>query len=58
MVIKPFPGRLQTLWQMREDARKGVYVEGLTEIEVHSVQDVIQLLLQVCLCILYLRYGD
>ena len=55
MVVKPFPWRLQNLWQMREDARKGVYVEGLTEVEVHSVQDVIQLLLQVCLCILFLR---
>ena len=30
---------------MREDTRKGVYVENLTEIEVQSVQDVIQLLL-------------
>jgi hypothetical protein len=33
---------------MREDTRKGVYVENLTEIEVQSVQDVIQLLLIVC----------
>ncbi|KAG0556184.1 hypothetical protein KC19_11G032900 [Ceratodon purpureus] len=32
--------------QMREDVRKGVYVENLTEIEVNSVQDVIQLLSQ------------
>lgn len=33
--------------QMREDVRKGVYVENLTEVEVHCVQDVIQLLCQV-----------
>ena len=33
--------------QMREDVRKGVYVENLTEVEVNSVQDVIQLLSQV-----------
>lgn len=32
--------------QMREDARKGVYVENLSEVEVKSVQDVITLLLQ------------
>uniref|UniRef100_A0A7I4DZD3 Kinesin motor domain-containing protein n=1 Tax=Physcomitrium patens TaxID=3218 RepID=A0A7I4DZD3_PHYPA len=32
--------------QMREDVRKGVYVENLTEVEVHCVQDVIQLLCQ------------
>lgn len=32
---------------MREDVRKGVYVENLTEVEVNSVQDVIQLLSQV-----------
>lgn len=33
--------------QMREDVRKGVYVDNLTEVEVNSVQDVIQLLSQV-----------
>ncbi|KAL2651507.1 hypothetical protein R1flu_019635 [Riccia fluitans] len=32
--------------QLREDAKKGVYVENLTEVEVKGVQDVIQLLLQ------------
>lgn len=32
---------------MREDVRKGVYVENLTEVEVNSVQDVIELLSQV-----------
>ncbi|KAI5074408.1 hypothetical protein GOP47_0010892 [Adiantum capillus-veneris] len=32
--------------QLREDARRGVYVENLAEIEVKSVQDVITLLLQ------------
>lgn len=32
---------------MREDAKKGVYVENLTEVEVLGLQDVIQLLLQV-----------
>ncbi|KAG0606203.1 hypothetical protein M758_9G122000 [Ceratodon purpureus] len=31
--------------QMREDANKGVYVEGLLEVEVQNVQDVIHLLL-------------
>nr|XP_024376844.1 kinesin-like protein KIN-12F isoform X2 [Physcomitrium patens] len=31
--------------QMREDANKGVYVEGLVEVEVQSVQDVLHLLL-------------
>ncbi|KAH9311588.1 hypothetical protein KI387_026623, partial [Taxus chinensis] len=30
--------------QLREDVRKGVYVDNLTEIEVKSVQDVVQLL--------------
>lgn len=43
-----FPWHLKTILQMREDTRKGVYVENLTEIEVQSVQDVIQLLLIVC----------
>ncbi|KAH7443327.1 hypothetical protein KP509_02G029400 [Ceratopteris richardii] len=32
--------------QMREDLKKGVYVESLTEIEVKSVHDVVLLLLQ------------
>ncbi|BBM96977.1 kinesin family member 15 [Marchantia polymorpha subsp. ruderalis] len=32
--------------QLREDAKKGVYVENLSEVEVQGVQDVIQLLLQ------------
>ncbi|GLJ17029.1 hypothetical protein SUGI_0294640 [Cryptomeria japonica] len=32
--------------QMREDAKKGVYVENLSEIEVKGVNDVIKLLLQ------------
>ncbi|MCO5595931.1 hypothetical protein L7F22_049982 [Adiantum nelumboides] len=32
--------------QLREDARRGVYVENLAEIEVKNVQDVITLLLQ------------
>jgi hypothetical protein len=32
---------------MREDARKGVYVENLSEVDVKSVHDVIRLLLQV-----------
>ncbi len=34
---------------MREDARTGVYVENLSEVEVHGVQDVIHLLIQVIL---------
>ena len=32
---------------MREDAKKGVYVENLSEVDVKGVNDVIQLLLQV-----------
>jgi kinesin family protein 15 len=31
---------------MREDSKKGVYVENLTEIVVRSVQDVVLLLLK------------
>ncbi|XP_024388572.1 kinesin-like protein KIN-12F [Physcomitrium patens] len=31
---------------MREDNRTGVYVENLSEVEVHNVQDVIRLLIQ------------
>lgn len=41
------PGPFFYLVQMREDTRTGVYVENLSEVEVHSVQDVIQLLIQV-----------
>lgn len=37
------------LHQMREDANKGVYVEGLLEVEVQNVQDVLHLLLLVSL---------
>lgn len=33
--------------QMREDLNKGVYVEGLLEVEVQNVQDVLHLLLLV-----------
>lgn len=32
---------------MREDYRKGVYVENLCEVEVASVQDIVHLLLLV-----------
>lgn len=32
---------------MREDNRKGVYVENLSEVEVANVQDVVHLLLLV-----------
>lgn len=42
-----FECRYYGLVQMREDSRTGVYVENLSEVEVHSVQDVIQLLIQV-----------
>jgi kinesin family protein 15 len=35
---------------MREDAKKGVYVENLSEVEVKGVNDVIRLLLQVSFC--------
>lgn len=33
--------------QIREDNKKGIYVENLTEVEVTSARDVIQKLLQV-----------
>lgn len=33
--------------QLREDLRKGVYVENLTEFEVESVSDILKLLIQV-----------
>ncbi|KAL0914633.1 hypothetical protein M5K25_014996 [Dendrobium thyrsiflorum] len=33
-------------WQIREDPRKGVYVENLTEYEVENVVDILQLLIQ------------
>jgi len=34
--------------QIREDNKKGVYVENLKEVEVSNARDVIQLLVQVC----------
>lgn len=34
--------------QIREDTKKGVYVDNLTEVEVTSARDVIQQLVQVC----------
>jgi len=33
--------------QIREDSKKGVYVENLKEVEVGNARDVIQLLVQV-----------
>lgn len=33
--------------QLREDIRKGVYVENLTEFEVENVNDILKLLIQV-----------
>lgn len=36
------------MWQIREDSKKGVYVENLKEMEVTNARDVIQLLVQVC----------
>lgn len=33
--------------QLREDIRKGVYVENLTEYQVESVNDILKLLIQV-----------
>lgn len=36
------------MWQIREDSKKGVYVENLKEEEVSNARDVIQLLVQVC----------
>lgn len=35
------------LLQLREDLKKGVYVENLTEHNVRTVNDVVKLLLQV-----------
>jgi hypothetical protein len=35
------------LLQLREDLKKGVYVENLTEYNVRTVNDVVKLLLQV-----------
>ena len=34
--------------QIREDTKKGVYVDNLTEVEVTRARDVIQQLVQVC----------
>lgn len=35
------------MWQIREDIKKGVYVENLKEVEVTNARDVIQQLIQV-----------
>jgi hypothetical protein len=35
-------------WQIREDNKKGVYVENIKEVETANARDVIQLLVQVC----------
>ena len=35
------------MWQIREDSKKGVYVENLKETEVTYAREVIQLLIQV-----------
>ena len=35
------------VWQIREDSKKGVYVENLKEVEVTNARDVIQQLIQV-----------
>lgn len=42
--------------QIREDVKKGVYVENLKEIEVTSARDVMQQLIQVCILSLFLSY--
>lgn len=39
--------KLILLLQLREDLKKGVYVENLTEHNVRTVNDVVKLLLQV-----------
>jgi hypothetical protein len=36
------------MWQIREDNKKGVYVENIKEVETANARDVIQLLVQVC----------
>lgn len=35
------------MYKLREDMKKGVYVENLSEFEVHTVGDILQLLTQV-----------
>lgn len=48
-----------SLWlQIREDAKTGVYVENLKEIEVKSVHDVVQLLIQVSVPLLLSFFLD
>lgn len=36
-----------SVYKLREDMKKGVYVENLSEFEVHTVGDIVQLLTQV-----------
>lgn len=38
---------LFVIWQIREDSKKGIYVENLKEIEVTTARDVMQQLIQV-----------
>lgn len=35
------------VFKLREDVTKGVYVENLSEFEVHTVSDILRLLIQV-----------
>lgn len=46
MFVKGILNR-KSVWQIREDSKKGVYVENLTETEVTYAREVIQLLIQV-----------
>lgn len=46
MFVKGILNR-KSVWQIREDSKKGVYVENLKETEVTYAREVIQLLIQV-----------
>lgn len=46
MFVKGILNR-KSVWQIREDSKKGVYVENLMETEVTYAREVIQLLIQV-----------
>lgn len=43
--------------KLREDVQKGVYVENLSEFEVHTVSDILKLLIQVPFVIVVFHVG-
>lgn len=45
--MKFFVSFFSFVYKVREDMKKGVYVENLSEFEVHTVGDILQLLTQV-----------